>query len=105
MCQEEDVVAIARVKEGGKEGTFWYVSNGEVQKAIISDKLRLNQAMKEVLNGTKIQKLSTDPFNGQQKNLMTIGLDKFQVNVAPDNNRYYLNKIITFSDGDENITF
>ena len=105
MCQEENVVAIARVKEGGKEGTFWYVSNGEVQKAIISDKLRLNQAMKEVLNGTKIQKLSTDPFNGQQKNLMTIGLDKFQVNVAPDNNRYYLNKIITFSDGDENITF
>ena len=109
MCQEEDVVAIARVKEGGKEGTFWYVSNGEVQKATISDDgLRLNQAMKEVLNGTKIQQIESNPFSPKTAgNIVTIGNNFFQwTNYVSDNN-YYLksNKIITFSDGDENITF
>lgn len=108
MCQEEDVVAIARVKEGGKKGTFWYVINGEAQKATISDKLELNQAMKDVLNGTKIQQIESNPFSPKTAgNIVTIGNNFFQwTNYVSDNN-YYLkpNKIITFSDGDENITF
>ena len=120
MWQEENVVAIAKITKGGLNGEFWYLDeNKKIQKSppIVfthhnlngkdgyTGKLELTDKIKQALSDAKIQKLSTDPFNGQQNNLMTIGLDKFQVNVAPDNDRYYLNKIITFSDGDENITF
>lgn len=73
MCQEADVVAIAKIAEGGQSGTFWYTRNGEVQKATISDGLQLNQAMKEVLNGTKIQELKANPFgNNPRGNIVTI---------------------------------
>ena len=103
MCQEKNVVAIAQVKEGGKEGTFWYVSNGEAQKAIISDKLELNQAMKDVLNGTKIKEFEPNTFTGagtQGFILLKVG----DVNFAyyPNNNeeyqRYYTKNPITFLD-------
>ena len=108
MCQEKNVVAIARVKEGGKEGTFWYVSNGELQKATISDKLRLNQAMKEVLNGTKIQELKVNPFDPNPRGtIIKINDHAFQYGVSEDNKYHYLHQQqrISFSDNDEKITF
>ena len=108
MCQEQNVVAIARVKEGGTQGTFWYVINGEVQKASISDDgLRLNQAMKDVLNGTKIQKIDPNPFGRQTKDIITIGNEVFQWTTNADHRNYYLksNKIITFPDRVNTITF
>ena len=108
MCQEQNVVAIARVKEGGTQGTFWYVINGEVQKASISDDgLRLNQAMKDVLNGTKIQKIDPNPFGRRTKDIITIGNEVFQWTTNADHRNYYLksNKIITFPDRVNTITF
>jgi len=105
MCQEENVVAIAKIAKGGQSGTFWYTRNGEVQKATISDGLQLDAAMKEVLSGTKIQELSNDPFDGRQGNLITIGKNKFQVNVALDDKRYYLTPSITFPNNANTITF
>ena len=105
MCQEADVVAIAKIAEGGQSGTFWYTRNEEVQKATISGGLQLDAAMKEVLSGTKIQELSNDPFDGRQGNLITIGKNKFQVNVALDDKRYYLTPSITFPNNANTITF
>ena len=106
MCQEENVVAIARVKEGGKEGTFWYVINGEVQKAIISDDgLRLNRAMQGVLNGTKIQKIDPNPFGRQTKDIITIGNEGFPYSADMQHSNSYNNKLITFPDRVNTITF
>ena len=108
MCQEKNVVAIARVKEGGKEGTFWYVSNGELQKATISDKLRLNQAMKEVLNGTKIQELKVNPFDPNPRGtIIKINDHAFQYGVSEDNEYHYLHQQqrISFSGSVNTITF
>lgn len=105
MCQEENVVAIAKIAKGGQSGTFWYTRNGEVQKATISDGLQLDAAMKEVLNGTKIQKLD-NPFSPKTAgNIVTIGNNFFQwTNYVSDNN-YYLNKTITFPNNVNAITF
>ena len=108
MCQEENVVAIARVKEGGKEGTFWYVINGEAQKAIISDKLEFNQAMKEVLNGTKIQELKVNPFDPNPRGtIIKINDHAFQYGVSEDNKYHYLHQQqrISFSGSVNTITF
>jgi|GEM_PF-2989089 len=106
MCQEKNVVAIARVKEGGKEGTFWYVINGEVQKAIISDDgLRLNRAMQGVLNGTKIQKIDPNPFGRQTKDIITIGNEGFPYSADMQHSNSYNNKLITFPDRVNTITF
>ena len=108
MCQEKNVVAIARVKEDGKEGTFWYVINGEAQKAIISDKLELNQAMKEVLNGTKIQELKANPFDPNPRGtIIKINDHAFQYGVSEDNKYHYLHQQqrISFSGSVNTITF
>ena len=107
MCQEKNVVAIARVKEGGTQGTFWYVSNGEVQKAIISDDgLQLNRAMQGVLNGTKIQKIEPNPFGRQQtEDIITIGNEGFPYSADMQNSNSYNNKFITFLGDANTITF
>ena len=106
MCQEKNVVAIAQVKKGGKKGTFWYVINGEAQEAIISDDgLRLNQAMKEVLNGTKIQKIDPNPFGRQIDDIITIGNEGFPYRTDMQNLNSYNNKLITFLGDANTITF
>lgn len=111
MCQEEDVVAIAQVEKGGKKGTFWYVSNGEAQKAIISDDgLRLNQAMKEVLNRTKIQKIDPNTFTGAEEQVFRLlKVDNADFVYYPNNENhdwYYTKNPITFRDSSvSTITF
>lgn len=100
MCQEANVVAIAQVKKGGKKGTFWYVSNGEVQKTTISDDgLRLNQAMQGVLNRTKIKEFEPNTFTGTQGFiLLKVGNVNFVYTTDTGDNWYYAKKPITFPD-------
>ena len=105
MCQEADVVAIAKIAEGGQSGTFWYTRNGEVQKATISGGLQLDAAMKGVLNRTKIQKIEGNPFGRQIKDIITIGNEGFPYSADMQNSNSYNNKLITFLGDANTITF
>ena len=105
MCQEADVVAIAKIAEGGQSGTFWYTRNGEVQKATISGGLQLDVAMKGVLNRTKIQKIEGNPFDRQIKDIITIGNEGFPYSADMQNSNSYNNKLITFLGDANTITF
>ena len=110
MCQEANVVAIAKIAKGGQSGVFWYTRNREVKKATISGGLQLDVAMKEVLNGTKIQKLD-DSFSDREKNIITINQqNNFMYFSNPEQFQhpdYYLNpnKKVAFSDNANTITF
>ena len=108
MCQEENVVAIAKIPKGGQSGTFWYTRNGEVQKATISDGLQLDAAMKEVLNGTKIQELKANPFDPNLRGtIIKINDHAFQYGVSEDNKYHYLHQQqrISFPGSVNTITF
>ena len=108
MCQEENVVAIAKIAKGGQSGTFWYTRNGEVQKATISDGLQLDAAMKEVLNGTKIQELKANPFDPNLRGtIIKINDHAFQYGVSEDNKYHYLHQQqrISFPGSVNTITF
>ena len=69
MCQEENVVAIAKIPKGGLNGEFWYLDeNKKIQKSppIVfthhnlngkdgyTGKLELTDEIKKVLNGARI---------------------------------------------------
>ena len=120
MCQEENVVAIAKIPKGGLNGEFWYLDeNKKIQKSppIVfthhnlngkdgyTGKLELTDKIKQALSGAKIQKLD-NPFSPKTAgNIVTIGNNFFQwTNYVSDNN-YYLNKTITFPNNVNAITF
>ena len=73
MSQEKNV-AMARDKEGGKKGTFWYQHNGALKEVPIHNGLlALNDDIKTVLNRAKIQKMNQNPFGRGVKDILTIG--------------------------------
>ena len=86
MCQEANVVAIAKIPKGGLNGEFWYLDeNKKIQKSppIVfthhnlngkdgyTGKLELTDEIKQALSGAKIQKLD-DSFSGRDSNIMRI---------------------------------
>ena len=108
MCQETDVVAIAKIAKGGQSGTFWYTRNGEVQKATISEGLQLDENIKGVLSGAKIQKIETNPFDPNLRGtIIKINDHAFQYGVSEDNKYHYLHQQqrISFPGSVNTITF
>lgn len=122
MCQEENVVAIAKIPKGGLNGEFWYLDeNKKIQKSppIVftrhnlngkdgyAGKLELTDGIKKALSGAKIQKLD-NPFSPKiTGDIVTIGNEVFQWTTNAEHRNYYLrsNKIITFLDHVNTITF
>ena len=122
MCQEENVVAIAKIPKGGLNGEFWYLDeNKKIQKSALTifthrnpnsldrftGELTLTDSIKQALSGAKIQKLD-NPFSPEiTGDIVTIGDEVFQWTTNAYHRNYYLNsnKIITFSDRVNTITF
>lgn len=122
MCQEENVVAIAKIPKGGLNGEFWYLDeNKKIHKSALTifthpnlngkdgytGKLELTDEIKQALSGAKIQKLD-NPFSPKiTGDIVTIGNEVFQWTTNAEHRNYYLrsNKIITFLDHVNTITF
>ena len=76
MCQEENVVAIAKIPKGGLNGEFWYLDeNKKIHKPApiifthhnpnnldrFTGELILTDSIKQALNGAKIQTFNNIP--------------------------------------------
>lgn len=118
MCQEEKVVAIAKIPKGGLNGEFWYLdANKKIHKSApiifthhnpnnldrFTGELTLTDEIKQTLNWAKIKELPQWFSSLRAGIVMNIGENnKFKYGAE---NKEYTNKIITFSDNDEKITF